>query len=41
MEKHLYSTCKLVGKLNNNDLQMIENVMKTREINEEQKEKDI
>ena len=41
VEKHLYSTCKLVGKLNNNDLQMIENVMKTREINEEQKEKDI
>lgn len=28
---HLSHTCKLVGKLNNNDIQMIENVMKTKE----------
>ena len=40
--KHLDHTCKLVGKLNNNDLQMIENVMKTKEeIDEEKQIEDI
>ena len=28
--KHLEETCKLVGKLNNNDLEMIENVIKAK-----------
>ncbi len=36
--KHLDHTCKLVGKLNNNDIQMIENVMKTKEQTSEEKE---
>ena len=31
MNEYLDTTCKLVGKLNNNDLQMIENVMKAKE----------
>lgn len=31
ISEHLDNTCKLVGKLNNNDIQMIENVMKTKE----------
>lgn len=31
VNKHLEETCKIVGKLNNNDIQMIENVMKTKE----------
>lgn len=39
--QHLDSTCKLVGKLNNNDIQMIENVMKTREQEEKQIEEDL
>ena len=39
--KHLESTGTLVGKLNNNDIQMIENISKLQEqnIDEEQKEK--
>lgn len=42
VEKHLENTCKLVGKLNNNDIQMIENVMKAKEkeVDEKQIEKE-
>ena len=38
IDMHLDNTCKLVGKLNNNDIKMIENVKKTKEqkINKEQ-----
>ena len=38
IDMHLDNTCKLVGKLNNNDIEMIENVKKTKEekINKEQ-----
>lgn len=31
IDMHLDSTCKLVGKLNNNDIEMMENVKKTKE----------
>ncbi len=31
IDAHLDKTCKLVGKLNNNDIEMIENVKKTKE----------
>ena len=31
IDMHLDNTCKLVGKLNNNDIEMIENVRKTKE----------
>ena len=31
IDMHLDNTCKLVGKLNNNDIEMIENVKKTKE----------
>lgn len=31
IDMHLDSTCKLVGKLNNNDIEMIENVKKAKE----------
>ena len=34
--KHLDHTCKLVGKLNNNDIQMIENAMKEKKNTEKQ-----
>ncbi len=30
IDRHLDKTCKLVGKLNNNDIEMIENVKKTK-----------
>lgn len=33
IDLHLDNTCKLVGKLNNNDIEMIENVKKTKEQN--------
>lgn len=38
IEMHLDSTCKLVGKLNNNDIEMMENVkrIKKQEINNQQ-----
>ena len=38
IDMHLDNTCKLVGKLNNNDIEMIENVKKTKEqkINKDQ-----
>lgn len=41
VSEHLDNTYGLVGKLNNNDLQMIENIMKTKEVsNDIEKEKD-
>jgi membrane protein implicated in regulation of membrane protease activity len=30
IDEHLDKTCKLVGKLNNNDIEMIENMRKTK-----------
>ena len=38
IDMHLDNTCKLVGKLNNNDIEMIENVKRTKkqEINYDQ-----
>ena len=30
IDEHLDKTCKLVGKLNNNDIEMIENMIKTK-----------
>ena len=42
IDEHLDNTCKLVGKLNNNDIEMIENVRKTqsKDLNREQKERE-
>ena len=39
--KHLEKTCKLVGKLNNNDIQMVENVSKIKEKTNNDREKDV
>ena len=38
IDMHLDNTCKLVGKLNNNDIEMIENLKRTKkqEINYDQ-----
>ena len=38
--KHMDYTCRIVGKLNNNDLQMIENTMKIKEKNNDEKQID-
>lgn len=42
IDEHLDNTCKLVGKLNNNDIKMIENLKKTQNkfLDREQKERE-
>lgn len=42
IDEHLDNTCKLVGKLNNNDIKMIENIKKTQNkfLDREQKERE-